>query len=166
MKRNAAVFTEGATQGVWVANEQKNQTSWWLSGRGVFFVLFLISVLFILLYNIVLVLPYIDINPPWVYMCSPSWTPLPPPSSPHPSGSSQCTNPSTLYNASNLDWRFFSHVIIYMFQCHSPISSHPRPLPQSPKDCSIHLCLFCCLTYRVIITIFLNSIYMHFLSAN
>jgi len=29
-----------------------------------------------------------------------------------------------------------------MFQCHSPISSHPRPLPQSPKDCSIHLCLF------------------------
>ena len=28
--------------------------------------------LFILLYNIVLVLPYIDTNPPWVYMCSPS----------------------------------------------------------------------------------------------
>jgi len=24
-----------------------------------------------------------------------------------------------------------------------------------------HLCLFCCLAYRVIITIFLNSIYMH-----
>ena len=43
---------------------------------------------------------------------------------------------------------------IYMFQCHSPISSCPRPLPQSPKDCSIHLCLSCCLTYRVIITIF------------
>ena len=28
-----------------------------------------------------------------------------------------------------------------MFQCHSPKSSHPLPLPQSPKDCSIHLCL-------------------------
>ena len=26
-------------------------------------------------------------------MCSPSWTPLPPPSSSHPSGSSQCTSP-------------------------------------------------------------------------
>ena len=26
----------------------------------------------ILLYSIVLVLPYIDLNPPWVYMCSPS----------------------------------------------------------------------------------------------
>ena len=37
----------------------------------------------------------------------------------------------------------------------------PLPLPQSPKDCSIHLCLFCCLAYRVFVTIFLNSIYMH-----
>ena len=32
-------------------------------------------------------------NQPWVYMCSPSWTPLPPPSPSHPSGSSQCTSP-------------------------------------------------------------------------
>ena len=40
-------------------------------------------------------------------------------------------------------------------------SSYPFPLPQSPKNCSIHLCLFCCLTYRVIVTILLNSIYMH-----
>jgi len=36
-------------------------------------------------------------------------------------------------------------MILYMFQCHSPKSSHPLPLPQSPKDCSIHQCLFCCL---------------------
>ena len=52
------------------------------------------------------------------------------------------------------DWQFISHMIFYMFQCHSPISSRPRPLPQSPKGCSIHLCLFCCLAYRVIVTIF------------
>ena len=39
------------------------------------------------------------------------------------------------------------HIWYYMFQCHSPKSTHPRPLPQSPKDCSIHLCLFCCLAY-------------------
>ena len=32
-------------------------------------------------------------NQPWVYMCPPSWTPLPPPSPSHPSGSSQCTSP-------------------------------------------------------------------------
>ena len=49
---------------------------------------------------------------------------------------------SILYHASNLDWQFISHKIIYMFQCHSPKSSHPHPLPQNPKDCAIHLCLF------------------------
>ena len=40
-----------------------------------------------------MVLPYIKMNPPQVYMCSPSWTFLPPPSPYHPSGSSQCTSP-------------------------------------------------------------------------
>ena len=37
---------------------------------------------------IVLVLPNIKMNPPQVYMCSPSWALLPPPSPFHPSGSS------------------------------------------------------------------------------
>ena len=32
-------------------------------------------------YNIVLILPNIEMNPPQVYMCSPSWALLPPPSS-------------------------------------------------------------------------------------
>ena len=31
---------------------------------------------------------------------------------------------------------------MWYYTCHSPKPSHPRPLPQSPKDCSIHLCLF------------------------
>ena len=78
-----------------------------------------------------------------------------------PLGHPSAPAPSILYPASNLDWRFVSYMILYMFQCHSPKSSHPLPLPLSPKVRSIHLCLFCCLTYRVIITIFLNSIYMH-----
>ena len=78
----------------------------------------------------------------FMYMCSTPWNPshllfhlipLCPPSAPAS---------STLYHALNLDWRFVSHVIIYMFQCHSPISSRPHPLPQNPKDCSIHLYLF------------------------
>ena len=65
--------------------------------------------------------------------------------------------PSILYPVSNIDLRFVSYmIVVYMFQRHSPKSSHPLPLPQSPKVRSIHLCLFCCLTYRVIITIFLN----------
>ena len=46
-----------------------------------------------LLYNIVLVLPYINMNLPRVYTCSPSWTRLSPPFPYHPSGSSQCTSP-------------------------------------------------------------------------
>ena len=40
-----------------------------------------------------LVLPHINMNLPRVYTCSQSWTPLPPPSPYHPSGSSQCTSP-------------------------------------------------------------------------
>ena len=36
----------------------------------------------------------------------------------------------------------------------------PSPSPSESKDYSIHLCLFCCLAYRVIITIFLNSTYI------
>ena len=83
------------------------------------------------------------------------------PPHPIPLGHPSAPAPSTLYHASNLDWWFISHMIIYMFQCPSPISSCPSPLPQSPKDCSIHLCLFCCLAYRVIVTFFLNSIYIH-----
>ena len=82
------------------------------------------------LYNIVLVLPYINMNPPQVYTCSPSWTFLPPCTIPlsHPSAPA----PSIQYCSSNLDWRLFSYIILFMFQCHSPKSSHPLPLPQSP----------------------------------
>ena len=36
---------------------------------------------------------YINMNPPQVYTCSPSWTLLPPPSLYHPPGLSQCTSP-------------------------------------------------------------------------
>ena len=60
--------------------------------------------------------------------------------------------PSILYPVLNIDWQFVSYMIVCMFQCHSPKSSHPLPLPQSPKVRSTHLCLFCCLTYRVIYT--------------
>ena len=76
-----------------------------------------------------------------------------------PLGHPSVPAPSILYHASNLDWLFVSYMILYMFQCHSPKSSHPS-LSQSPKDCSIYLYLFCCLSYRVIIIIILNSIYM------
>ena len=113
---------------------------------------------FILLYNTVVVLPYIDMNPPQVYMSSQTWTPLPPHiiSLDHP----HAPAPSILYPASDIDWQFVSYMIVHMFQCHSPKSSHPLPLPLSPKVHYTHLCHFCCLAHRVVIAIFLNSIYM------
>ena len=36
--------------------------------------------------------PYIDMSQPWVYMCPPFQTPLPPPSPSHPSRLSKCTS--------------------------------------------------------------------------
>ena len=98
-----------------------------------------------------MVLPYIDMNPRQVYMA-----PHPEPAShlpplPLPLGHPNSLALSSLYHASNLHWRFISHIIIYMFKCHSPKSSHPHPLQKKSK----RLCPFCCLSYRVIITIFL-----------
>ena len=117
--------------------------------------------IFFSLYNIVLVLPYINMTR---HGCTHAPHPEPPSHLPPctiPLGHPSAPAPSILYSALNMDWQFISYMILYMFQCHSPKSSPPLPLPQSPKVCSIHLCLFCCLAYRVIITIFLNSIYRH-----
>ena len=54
----------------------------------------------------------------------------------------------------------FLHDIIHISMTYPQIIP-PLPLPQSPKDCSICISVsLCCLAYRIIITIFLNSIYM------
>ena len=71
-----------------------------------------------------------------------------------------CPSPTPGVHSDSPGLVTISYMILYIFQCHSSKSSHPVPLPQSPKDCSINQCLFCCLVYRVIVTIFLNSIYM------
>ena len=104
-------------------------------------------------------LPYIDMNQPRVHMCPRSRTPLPPPSPPHPSGLSQCTGFECPASCIQLGLVIcFTHGNIHVSVLFSQ-SSHPRLLPQSPKLCSLYLCLFCCLAYRVVIIIFLNSIY-------
>ena len=91
----------------------------------------------------------------------PSQMPLPPLSPSHPSGMSLCT--SFLCPVSWIELGlviYFTYGNIHVSMLFFKLS-HPCFLPQSPKDCSFYLCLFCCLAYRVIITIFLNSIYMH-----
>ena len=95
-----------------------------------FFFLFFKFYFIFKLYNIVFVLPNIEMNPPQVYLCSPSWTLLPPHTI--PLGCPSASAPSIQHHASNLDWRLISYMILYMFQCHSPKSPHPLPLPQSP----------------------------------
>ena len=52
---------------------------------------------------------------------------------PIPQGRPSALVLSALSHALNLDWRSISHMVMYMFQCYSLKSSHPRLLPQSPK---------------------------------
>ena len=91
-------------------------------------------------------LPYIDMNQPWVYMCPHPEPPCHLPPHPIPQGHPSAPALSTLSHALNLEWQSISHMVIYMLQCYSLKSSHPCLLPQSPKVCSWHLCLFCCLS--------------------
>ena len=86
---------------------------------------------FILLYNTVLVLPYITMNLPRVYTSSQSWTPLPPPSPYILSGLSPCTTPKHPVSCIEPRLVICFLYVLYMFQCHSPKSSHPLPLPES-----------------------------------
>ena len=83
------------------------------------------------------------------------------PPHPIPVGCPRATALSALLHALNLHWSSILHMVIYIFQYYSLKSSHPPLLLHSPKVCSLYLCLFCCLAYRIIITIFLNSIYVH-----
>ena len=90
----------------------------------------------------------------------PSWTPLPLPSPPGPSGLSQTIGcPASCIK---LALAIYLHMIMYMFQCYSLKSSQPHLLPLSPKVYSLHLCLLCCPACRIIGTIFLNDISIHF----
>ena len=80
-----------------------------------------------------MVLPYINMNLPQVYTCSPSWTLLPPPSLYHPSGSSECTSPKhpVLCIEPGLETHFI-YDIIYVSMPFSQIIP-PSPSPTESK---------------------------------
>ena len=47
---------------------------------------------------------------------------------------------SILYPASNLDWRFISYMILYIFQCYSPKSS-PTSLSHRVQKTVLYICV-------------------------
>ena len=81
-------------------------------------------------------------------MCPPSWIPLPSPSPFHPSGLSQYTVFECPVSCIELRLVIYFTYGNIMFQCYSLKSSHSHLLSQSPKVCSLYLCLFCCLAYQ------------------
>ena len=106
---------------------------------------FFFQILFyFLLYNIVLVLPYINMNPPRVYTWSQSWTPLPPPSPYHLSGSSQCTSPNHPISCikPRLAIHFFYDIIHVLMLLSQVIPPSPSPSEsESPFYTSVSLLL-------------------------
>ena len=77
------------------------------------------------------------------------------PPHPIPLGHPSAPALSTLSHASNLDWRScFTYDNIHVSMLFSQIILL-SPSPTESKICSLHLCLFCYLAYRVIVTIFL-----------
>ena len=121
---------------------------------------FLILFIFFLLYNIVLVLPYINMHPPWVYTCSPSRTPLPPPFPYHPSGSSQCTSPEHPVSCTEpgLAIRFI-YDIIHVSMPFSQINP-PSPSPTESKRLfytSVSLLLFSLQEFLNVVLIYFSK---------
>ena len=79
-------------------------------------------------------LPYIHTNQPWVYMCSPFLTSLPPPSPFHPSGSPQCTSPEHPVSCIEPGLAiYFTYGNIYVSMLFSQIIP-PLPSPTESKS--------------------------------
>ena len=71
-------------------------------------------------------------NPPRVYTCSPSWTPLRPPSPYHPSGSSQCTSPK--HPVSCIKPGLVIHFLYDIIHVSIPFSQIIPPSPSPPES--------------------------------
>ena len=130
-------------------------------------------------------MPYINMNQSQVCICPPHpEPPFPPPSPPYPSGLSQSTGlecpalciklalvicftygngPGVLRFMGSQrvrhDWA--TELNVYVSMVFSQIIP-PSPSLSESKSCSLHLWLLSCPACRIIGTIFLNSIYMHY----
>ena len=100
----------------------------WSTLNFILYYVFVFIVIIILLYNTVLVLPHIDMNPPQVYMSSQPWTPLPSPSPYHLSGSSQSTSPK--HPVSCIEPRLAIHFLHGSIHVSMPFS---QIIPSSPS---------------------------------
>ena len=121
----------------------------WRQNHWHFFLFFLYIYIYFLIFwldNIVLVLPYINMNPPQVFTCSSSWTLLPPPSLYHPSGSSQYTSPK--HPVSCIEPGLVTRFIYDIIHVSVPFSQiiPPSPAPTESKRLfytSVSLLLSC-----------------------
>ena len=77
---------------------------------------------------------------PWrVYTCSPSWTPLPPPSLYHPAGSSQCTSPKHPVSYLEPGLVIHSYMTLYIFQM--PFSQIIPPPSHRVQKTVLYICV-------------------------
>ena len=85
--------------------------------------------------------------------------PFPPPSPSHPSGSSQCTSPEhpvSFIKPGLAIYFTYDNILVSML-----FSKHPTlAFSHRVQKFVLYICVSCCLTYRVIVTIFVNSIYI------
>ena len=104
---------------------------------------------------------YIDMNQSWIYMYIPSQSPLPPPSLPNPSESSQCTRPEHLSHASNRDCWCFTidniHVsmLTFLFTFSSNLSQ-----PSTVTDLILFLKGGYCVHHRFLARFFFSFIFI------
>ena len=86
-------------------------------------------------------------NPPRVYMCSPSWTCLPPSSLYHPFGSSQCTSPKHPVSCTEpgLVIRFLYDIIHVSMPFSQIIPPFPSPGVQKPV---LYICVSFAVSHR------------------
>ena len=135
---------------------RQHRDSEWEGGEFSFIYLFLFSKIFIgvqLYYNVVLVSTVQRSESAICIHISPLfWISF-------PFRSPKSTKQSSLCYTVGSHQLSILYILVYICQSQSPSSSHPPFPPWCPYVCSLHLCLYFCLSNRFMCTIFLDSTY-------